>query len=347
MTQSPEKPRICFITTPGEITQLKSGYGDPRQISPGLINIADVAVVRMDKARFVDPKTVAEAVYSRLDRYDGFVVTAGKEDLQILAPRLSFALGPNLDKTVAVTSSNIPASFVHSGARERLVRAAMVAGAPFKEVVIAFDELAVRGTSSQVGFKGSVNLLAYNSYYEDGHLGKITALGLEINHVRKSESGIVNLLPDINNNVVSFGITPGTEPELIEPLTEGKSGVIFSTDGKALPSQDPYSLFPLARRLIEKGIPILVANTVRDATLGIQAHYMEESAVEELGGIVVRNMNFMVATTKFCWVLSRVAEEVANGKIPLERKIARVKQWMETPYVGEFGIRRPFNAIQA
>lgn len=346
MAQNPEKPRICFITTPGEITQLKTGYGDPRQISPNLVDIADVAVVRMDQKRLPDTSAVVEAIYSRLDNFDGFVMTAGKHELQTIAPRLAFALGPNLDKTVVVTGSNIPASFVHSGARERLVRAAMVAGAPFKEVVIAFDELAVRGTSSQVGFKGSANLLAYNSYYEDGHLGEITALGLEVNHTRKFESGIVNLLPDINNNVVSFGITPGIEPELIEPLTEGKSGVIFSTDGKALPSQEPYSLFPLVIRLIGRGIPILVASTVRDATLGIQAPYVEESAVEELGGIVVRNMNFMVATTKFCWVLSRVAEEIANGKIPLEGKIARVKQWMETPYVGEFGIRRPFNAIQ-
>ncbi len=302
----------------------------------------------MDQERSVNPKTVAEAVYSRLDRYDGFVVTAGKEDLQILAPRLAFALGPNLDRTVVVAGSDIPATYVHSGAREDLVRAAMVAKSPFKEVVIAFNLAVVRGTSFQLGLRGSTHLFDYNSYYEYGHLGEITSLGLEINHIRDAQSGTVNFLPDIDDNIVSFGISPGIEPELIEPATEGRAGVIFSTDGKALPSQKPYSLLPLVSRLIGKNIPILVTSRVRDAVLGEdhQARYGGESVIEQLGGIIVRNMNFMVATTKFSWVLRRVAEEIADGKVLSANKIARVKEWMETSYVGEFGIHRPFNAIQ-
>lgn len=325
-----EKPRICFITTPGEITQLEDRYGDPREIAPDLNQIAKVDVVRLDQPLWeVATNPILETVHSLYDDYDAFVVTGQKDGLQFLAPRLAFAFGPNLDKTVVVTGCNIPAAFVHSGASERLVRAAMVAATPFKEVVIAFESSVVRGTSFQIGPHGSLNLLAYDSYYQPyGHLGEIIGIGVEINHLRKPQSGVINFLSDFENNIVSVGINPGTEPELVEPATVNRAGVIFSVDGKSLPSQHPYSFLPLVMGLSLKGIPVLVASRVRDTTAEDQTRYEGESVIEQLGGIVVRNMNLMVAVTKFTWVLRRVAEEIAAGKIAEVGKVSRVKEWM-------------------
>lgn len=342
-----EKPSICFITLGGEITKLEDRYADPREISPALTKIAAIDVVRLEKPQqdIADlTRGATEVIYSHLNDYDGFVVTAGKYDLQTIAPRLSFAFGPNLDRTVVVTGSNIPAAFLHGGASAGLVRAAMVASVPFKEVVIAFEASIVRGVSFQVGVAGSPDMLAYHSYTPYGHLGEITALGVEINYLEQFEPGEVNFYPDFEFKTPSFVLSPGTEPELVEPIALGGRGIILASNGPNLPTEEYYSFIDLIAKSYRKGIPVLIAGR----TLRFGDHRLfRDQGDEILGVIIARGLNYEVASAKFGWVLRRVAEEITTGKTAEEDKIARVKEWMNAPYVGEFGIDRPFNTIQA
>ncbi|MDO8658679.1 MAG: asparaginase domain-containing protein [Candidatus Levybacteria bacterium] len=348
-----EHSRICFITTPGEITWTgNSKYDDPTNIAPYLNRVADIDVVKLDQIHQPKDlsKEVAEAIHSRLNEYNGFVVTAGKFDLQYIAPRLAFAFGPNLNRTIIVTGSNIPASAILSNARETLIRAAIAANTPFNEVAILFNDLILRGVSYQLKPDGSnITYRPYRSQEQNlnrysGQLGEVTANGVEIDCLQtKTTSGKMKFLPDVESNIVSFGISPGTEPEFIEEVALRSAGLVLYSETAHLPSREPYSFLPLVNNLTRKEIPTLVlGRAINDPSIG---HKLSagERIIDKLGGITTRHMNPTVAVTKFSWVIKRVEEQIASGDISKEDKITKIKEWMGKPYVGEFGINRPFH----
>ena len=48
-------------------------------------------------------------------------------------------------------------------------------------------------------------------------------------------------------------------------------------------------------------------------------------------------MTSSCAVVKFRWVLSRVEEEIEEGKVKESERLSRVASWMQRRYVGELG----------
>lgn len=348
MAERAERAKICVVTTPGEITCIGGNrYEDPRSISAGLEEIADIDVIRFDDSKSgIGELTeeVARVIHPFLNSYNGFVVTGGKFNLQYIASRLAFTFGPNLNRTIAVTGANLNVEEDPFKAAGDLNRATMAAALSFNEAVVSFEDLIVRGNSCQLRnvYPGWIDYIPYRRREGYRHLGKFRPWGIEINHQRENTpTGKVNFLPDFESDIVVFGVAPGTEPESIEQIAFQRKGLVLTLEGGlALPARDPYSFYPLVDNLSWANIPVLVVSPVTGEKIPDDVRY------EKLGGIALSGIDPMVAVTKFSWVLKRVEDELGAGKLQPRDKIARVKEWMEAPYVGEFGIGQPFNTIQ-
>ncbi len=337
-------PRICVITTPGEITATREGFASPLDISPNLGRFADIDTVSFDKPGSVSMDLVGnviKAIHRRRKIYDGFVVTGNAKSIQLLSERLAFAFGPGLDRTIAVTGTNIPAYEAHSAASVDLIRAAMVANTPFRESVIVYDNSIVRGSNSMIGRAGHSSIMAYLPYYPSDELGRITGWGVEAKHLRDFKPRRSTYNNDFQQMIAAFGSST-LEPEFIEPLISVVQGLVIQSTSFSLSSLDPYSCIPLIDTLLRRGIPVMVTSEVAYNS-HTQVHRSQHEVIETLGAIAAKGMHPEVAMVKFRWVVKRVNDKIAAGKLPETQKLARIRELMSKSYVGEFGIYKPFN----
>lgn len=343
-----ERPRICFINTPGEITRAVEGYDSPLKVSPSLrrnaaVDVVDLTEPEIDIAEL--SMRIADTIHPRLGDYDGFVVTAGQRFLQYIAPRLAFAFGPSLDKTVVVTGTNISATFQHSGASVDLIRATIVASHPFREVVVNFDNLITRGVDSELRQMGNT-FRAYKPHSDQyGYLGQFTAAGVEVNHQRVFKSGEDTFHNQFDSRIVAISVNPGSDPRVYVGLvTSGVQGLIMESPAWNIPSQEPYSFIPLVSDFIRHNLPVMLTSRSLDTLLGEKEKTTGEKLMDGLNGITGRYMTPEVAAIKFSWVIARVSTEIATGILPEKEKLPKIKELMRKPYVGEYGIFRTFNA---
>lgn len=346
MADNPEKPRICFFTTKGEVTYVgQDRYEDPGIIAPELDRIANIEVVRLEGH---SEESVAQEIHPRLEDYDGFVVTTEKFRIRRMAPYLAFAFGPSLNRTIAVTGNNILASEYHSGARISLIRAAMVASIPFNQVAISFGDTIAGGTNFQIQHKGG-GLVSYDSYVSNDLLGEFMAEGIVSPCLRVmpriKESRLLNRFA---SGIASCDVIPGTEPSFVEKmLGQNPSGLVLTFDGRAIPGEGAgeYSFMPLVREFVSRDIPVLIVHNIVNTGIGETTGtvYEEEREAERNGVILAVHLEQFIATTKFSWAIRKTVDEIEAGSSI--NKVSRVKELMLAPYVGEFGTRKPFNLV--
>ena len=88
--------------------------------------------------------TLAGAVQSEREQYDGFVIVHGTDTMAYTAAALAFSLR-NLDKPVILTGAQRPLAMHRTDARRNLVDAVELATCDIPEVGICFDGLLLRG----------------------------------------------------------------------------------------------------------------------------------------------------------------------------------------------------------
>ncbi len=343
-----ERPRICFINTPGEITKAERGFANPLDISPDLPAVANVGIIDLTQTTegvIGLTKRVADTIHPLLGDYDGFVVTGGRDNLHLIASRLAFAFGPSLDRTIAVAGTHIPAYYGHSGARVDLIKAAMVAATPFREAVVLYDNLITRGSNAELKAVGQSPLRSYIPYWPTdwGHLGEVTSLGVEVNYRRDFKPTEGTFINDFETDMAVIPLTPGLEPEFYVPATQGRQAVVIEGYGWGIPAREPYSFIPLIADLLRHNTPVIFTSRVRDTLIPDDEKLPGEAVMDSLGGVTGRLMTPEIATAKFSWVVRRVNNEITDGHLPEKNKLPRVKELMKRPYVGEFGIYKPFS----
>lgn len=341
-----ERPRICFVNTPGEITRSGDGYASPLEISPFLERSAQVSVVDLTESQMdigILSQRVADVIHPYLEDHDGFVITGGRDYLQYIAPRLAFAFGPSLNKTIVVTGTNISANFGTSAASVDLIRAALVASNPFREVVIAFEDLITRGVDSEIRPRGNF-LRTYEPHsHEYAHLGNFTAAGVEVGYQREFKLGEDSFHNRFEDRIVAIDVSPGSDPNVWKGLvSSGVQGLILESPAWNIPSREPYDFYPLVSDFTMHNLPVMLTSRSID-TLS-KEQLPGEKLIDDVNGIAGRFMTPEVATAKFSWVIAKVLDEIAAGWLTEKEKLPKIKELIERPYVGEYGIFNAFNA---
>ncbi len=343
-----EAPVINIINTPGEINRIRTGFAHPFEVSPHLREMPNVEVVNLADSRMgiVElAKQVADTIHT--SEASGFVVTTRAVDIQYVAPRLAFAFGPNLDKTVVVTGSNISAEYGHSKAREEFVKGVITAQTPFNEVVVAFEDRILRATTCRIQNYGRSTSVLYETPGKPfDYLGEIGADGVYIKNIQERDmDGEDTFHNDFETKISVIPITPGLEPEFYRESLNSR-GVVIESVAWNIPTRGEYSFVPLISELVRNNIPVMLTSKViadRDSALQL---LRGESIINLCGGVSAIGMSHEVAIAKFSWAIRRVDEEIASGKLPEDDRIARVNEIIKTPYVGEFGLNEQFNNLK-
>ncbi len=338
--------KICVIEAGGSITRKKDGsHFNVADLAPQIKEYADVDVV--DLTRMTNKDRLYEGVGGLAaaalnGEYSGIVVTASAADIQLIAPRLAFSFGEDLNKPVVVTGNNISATNGLSDAREMILRAVMCAKSDVAEVMIAWQGLVLRGVDFWVSSPAS-NHLAYEPYRRKQELGDIAEELTFNSFARRIKKGVSapNLTPAVfERNVGVIRIMPGLEPEMHEKLLRNSRGIVILTPGDlVLPNEDKYSWESVLRRFTERGVPVVLANVQRnDAVLkNGEDHIYSGSEGARQVGIGMRSINSLVAIIKLSWVLGLVEQDVVSGLVHEGEKMEIVREMMLRNHYGEFG----------
>src|SRR5699024_2098511 len=152
--------KILILSTGGTIASVEGTDGLAPKLSvkdlvshlpelPDDIEIEGTVLLNLDSTN-MQPEhwvTIAEAIQSYDDDYDGFVVTHGTDTHGYTSAALSYML-QNLSKPVVLTGSQVPISFEENDAEQNMTDALRLACEEIGGVFVVFDGRVIQGKRS-------------------------------------------------------------------------------------------------------------------------------------------------------------------------------------------------------
>lgn len=279
---------------------------------------------------------IAEAIYSRVDKYRGFVIAHGTDTMHFTASAVAFALGKNLNVPVVFTGSQTNPDVRHGDARVNLVRAFQVCATDLAEVAICFGEFVFRGCRAQKKDERRFDAFESPSYYPIAYITEqILLTSLARRHQPRRPP--IEFRPYFANGIVQFSLIPGLEPDLIRQAVESDAcnGLLLQSFGAGnVPTEDKYSLLDVIKLARKLGKPTVVTSQFAAGSTYYTQYETGLKAIEA-GAIATGNMTNSCAVAKFRWVLANVDRDIKAGRLPLRGRLDEVRRRMQTVYVDE------------
>ena len=312
--------RICMIYTGGTIGMIQSenGYIPSRDAFLRLLDsIPDLhssALPQWDVVEFsplLDSSNIAvdewnkigEAIASRYDDYDGFVILHGTDTMAYSASALSFML-ENLSKPVIFTGAQIPLCEIRSDGRDNIVTSMVIAASGLvHEVCIYFNGQLLRGNRST---KHSSDQFGA---FESPNFSTLAYAGISIRYhsalLRTPSTLPFHFRPLLQVPIGVIKVFPGIHFELFESImTESLSGVILETFGAGnIPSSAHSSLLPIIEKAYRSGTIITVCSQCMQGAVSLGA-YATSKALHDIGAVNGKDMTTEAALTKLYYLFS-------------------------------------------
>lgn len=307
------RKRLLFLHTGGTLGMTRRGEPGPLEPSeyaqdllpyaPGLHEIAHIeglAICNLDSSDMSPPlwEALAEAVYSRLDRYDGFVVLHGTDTMAYSACALSYML-ENLPRPVVLTGSQRPIAELRTDAVRNLIHSAICATMDLPEVGLYFGSCLMRGNRAT---KESVQ--DYHAFASP-NFPALVEMGVDV--VPRAEplrpEGPPALRRGFCEDVAGLMLIPGQPPRLLDQLVEaGARAVVLRAFGEG---NLPQRGWPDAvRRATDAGVAVVVGTQC--ARGRVQAgRYRNSALLLEAGAVFTGDMTFEAAIVKTMWLLGQ------------------------------------------
>jgi L-asparaginase len=313
------KPRILILTTGGTITMLRNEDGTLSQCReadvllecvPELRQIADIdllALANIDSSNLQPGlwKTVADAIYERMDRYDGFVVTHGTDTITYTSAALAFMI-QELPKPIVVTGAQVPLGEIGNDGHVNLINAVRVATSNLAEVAVVFGSQIIYGTRAK---KTSVFDLQAIVSVNEQPMGDI-GLFIKFNSTIRTRNRRKPLLqPTLNENVARIAVYPGFKPEILEHLVEIHDGIVLEGYGAGHIPTEANSLIPAIKNATSRNVPIVVSTQCIVGSTQMEIYQVGRAALEA-GAIPALDMTPETAMVKLMWVLGQTGDMV-------------------------------------
>jgi len=313
------KPKILILTTGGTITMLRNEDGtlSPcRDVGallervPELRQIADIdllALANIDSSNLQPGlwKTVATAIYERMDQYDGFVVTHGTDTIAYTSAALAFMI-QELPKPIVVTGAQVPLGEIGNDGYVNLINAVRVATSDLAEVAVVFGSQIIYGTRAK---KTSVfDLQAIVSVNEQpmGNIG----LFIKFNATPMARNARKPLLQtSLNENVARIAVYPGFKPDILEYLAQAHDGIVLEGYGAGHIPTETNSLIPAIEAATARNVPVVVCTQCIVGSTQMEIYQVGRAALEA-GAIPALDMTSETAMVKLMWVMGQTKDMV-------------------------------------
>lgn len=281
----------------------------------GLIANIDPVFVYGGDASEIEPglwQRLAREIHTRIDQYDGFVVTHGIDTIIYTAAMQSFMLA-QLPKPIIFTGSPLAqdaestnhdltgmmSSYKTLGVKANLINAVQVATMNIAEVAIMFGNRLIRATETVKSDTASFNFFDANS--DAGLLGKVD-FGIKLfDRVRKRAKRAGTLSDRVDEHVCLYQLVPGVQASQLQAMIErGCHGIMVRSFNTNL---FPQSFEKVLAEAYQKGIPVVAHNP-----------YALDLKKKKREYILINDLTFETAFVKFMWVLGQTND---LGKIRL------------------------------
>lgn len=287
-----------------------------QRLGPRLSSLPDFDLIELspliDSAELVPAqwRTIAEAIVSRYNEYDGFVVLHGTDTLAYTASALSFML-QGLDRPVILTGSQIPLSRARNDAEAHLLATLELAVRPeLNEVCLYFNGRLLRGNRAVK--VDATALAAFDSpnFPPLGEMGISLRLRQDLLLPRLEQQFSI---PAFDNRAVAvLRLYPGIQTALLQSVLAqpGLRALILQSYGVGnAPVATPGLLDTLAQATAQG---ILIVNLSQCGRGEVASGtYATGSALAQSGVISGADLTLEAAFAKLHWLL-------AEGKTPAE-----------------------------
>ena len=334
--------KICILYTGGTIGMVPTdrGYapkkGYFRSLLDEIVQLRYEEMPQWDLVEF-DPlldssdisveewNSMGEAIASRYDDYDGFVILHGTDTMAYSASALSFML-EGLAKPVVFTGSQIPMCQVRSDGRDNLINSLLIASQGVaNEVSIFFAGKLIRGNRATK--TSADDLIAFTS----PNYPPLASVGIDIKYSKRAlnmpiQAGEFHLRPLNKVPIAVLKLFPGMRFDLFEPLvTKDMKAVILEAFGSGnIPTRN-LDLIDSMRRATENGSLIAVCSQCYAGTARLGT-YAASGDLQDFGAVSCLDMTTEAAVAKLYYLFS------------LDKSDEALRRALETNLRGEISI---------
>lgn len=322
------KKKILILSTGGTIACSESERGLtptataeafvsylPHRIS-GDFDISLLDLFRMDSSSIAPDHWIqmAEAIRSRYDDFDGFLITHGTDTMAYTASALSYLLA-GAKKPIVLTGSQLPAEAAGSDAPANLKTAFQAFYTDFTGVMVAFCNQLIRGcrasklrTRSFHAFE-SINVPALMDFSGNDRGYRPPESKATVGAAQKNSEDLFGTEPFVLDSRVGLvKIHPGMSPALLSAMAQmDYRGLIIELFGIGnLPEDDP-ALMNALRLLTDRGV-VIVTKSQCPFEASDSNVYAAGRQLAALRPISARDMTTEACLTKLMWALGKTDE---------------------------------------
>jgi L-asparaginase len=311
--------KILLLATGGTIASQKTTDGlAPPNIPDNLLSyvpeyekycsINTIQILNIDSTN-IQPEdwiSIAEAVQSVYDRYDGFVITHGTDTMAYTAAALSYLI-QNPQKPIVITGSQRPINAAITDARKNLLDSIRFAADPHgKGVYIVFDGMAIVGTRARKVRSKSFHAFESINYpvaaFIDEH---------RITHYFDEKRDLMDtrFWNRLNPRIFLLKLVPGMEPDVLDYIGDHYDGVVIESYGVGgVPFNKKRNFLDKLAIMDQKGKIVVIASQVMLEGSDAEVYEVGFRAITHDHVLQAFDMTVEAAIVKLMWITAETKD---------------------------------------